>query len=63
MQKHGILDDGQTETRAAHITAAAFIDTIEAFKDAVQMFCWDSYTIVAEGECPMGALVFSRNLY
>ena len=39
MQKHGILDDGQTETCAAHLSAAAFIDTIEAFKDAVQMFC------------------------
>ena len=47
MQKDGILDDGQAEACAAHLSATAFIDTIETFKDAVQMFCWNSYTIVA----------------
>ena len=58
MQQNGILDDGETETSATQLTAATFINAVEALEDARQMLRRDAHTIVAEGERPMRAFVF-----
>ena len=54
-----ILYDGKAETRAAKLTAATFIDTIEAFEEMLEVLRLHALTVVAERKLVrMPAFVF-----
>lgn len=50
VEKDGILNDRKTQSGSSQFAATAFIDPIEAFEDAVDMFFFHSDTVVREVE-------------
>lgn len=50
VQHDGILDDRQSESRSAHLAAAAFVDAVETLEDACQVFFRDACPVVSESE-------------
>ena len=62
MQEHGILDNGETETCAAHVAASTFVYTVESLKDAGKVFGRYAVAIVFKGELPAVVQLDSRNL-
>lgn len=50
MEVYGVLDDGKTESGAAHFAAATFIDAVKTFEDAVDMLFRYANPIVGEAE-------------
>ena len=54
MQKHGILDNGKTQTGASHLARTALVHPIEALEEARQMLGWHANAVVGKGECPLG---------
>ena len=56
MHSHGIFDDSQSQSGAAHLPASALINTVEAFEETRQMLGCHTDAVVAEGEMPIGLL-------
>jgi len=50
MREDDVLGDGKTQACASAFTRARFIDTIETFKDAGEMFGWNSRAKIADVE-------------
>ena len=54
MQKHGVLDYGETQTCASHLARTALVHPIEALEEARQVLGRHANTVVGNGECPLG---------
>ena len=63
VQLHGVLDDGQSQTRATQCAAAPLVDTVEAFEDAVKVFGRNALAIVADTEVPVLLFFPGRDFY
>ena len=50
MEVHAVLDDGESQTGPAHLAAAALVDAVEAFENAVHVLFRDADAIVRETE-------------
>ena len=57
MQEHGVLDDCQSESRSAHLSAASLVHAIEPLEDARQMLRRHAHAVVREGEVPLAVVV------
>ena len=46
MALHDVLDDGQSESRAAHLSGAALVETVEPLEESVEKFFGDARSVV-----------------
>ena len=50
MEVHAVFDDGESQAGSAYLAAAAFVNAVEAFKDAVHVLFRYTGAIVREAE-------------
>ncbi len=49
MGRHNFLCNRQSQTGAAHVGGAGVIQTVELFKDHVQLLLWDRLAKIGDG--------------